>query len=424
MSSTLEGFPLQESALNPKDFNHADNDTTRIGVASSSVPKSPPTLTHQRHGYRMMDSQGSVQFSPILKTTPGSSSSTIPLTVEGDSSDTAKVSPQGLGISRMPTDGFHKSPSSPSVSSRFNSPPIGSGSSMVSPATSQNPLLASPYWTENNTYRGGYSSLDQNHTRNEPLDEQDISRGKISAFTESLNLAFDSPNISRLSSIREDQHGEKHIGCGCAAHNDIHSRTRSWTSLSLLCLCIYSTIFSGIWFFIAVLRPRYGDRIKTNGPLTPTTASILFAGFAKSIELSFVTIFVNFLGQVLSRRSLIRNSDGVTVAQLTMRTWVIQPGFMITNAKILRKAAWSILGVITLVAAFVAMFYTTASDAIVSPSLQWGKWESAVMHGLAETSYGNIYYVMKSCHTPISAAVDEDFSASTCVDIDHAGEGV
>lgn len=97
---------------------------------------------------------------------------------------------------------------------------------------------------------------------------------------------------------------------------------------------------------------------------------------------------------------------------------------MITNPKILRKAAWSILGGITLVAAFVAMFYTTASDAIVSPSLQWGKWERAVMKGLVETSYGNTYYVKKTCHTPISTAIDSEYSASTCVDMDHAGEGV
>ncbi|TGO51262.1 hypothetical protein BCON_0165g00120 [Botryotinia convoluta] len=413
----------RKGILKSRDIDLSDNATS---VASSSVSTSPPRLTHQRHGYRRMDSQGSVQFSPNLENVQENTSySTIPLIVEGESSESANMS-QGLGISRMPTSASRKSPSPPSPSSGFYSPPIGSASLMTSPATSTNRLLASPTWTENNTYGGGgdFLDVDQGQRRNnESLDEQDISRGKISAFTESLDQAFDTPNMSRLSSIHEDHvNDEKHIGCGCAANNDIHSRVRSWTSVSVLCLCIYSTIFSGIWFFIAILRPRYGEHIKTNGSLTPSTASILFAGFAKTIELSFVTIFVNFLGQVLSRRSLVRNSDGITVAELTMRTWVIQPGFMITNPKILRRAAWSILGAITLTAAFVAMFYTTASDAIVSPSLQFGKWEHAVMKGLVQTSYGNPFYVAQNCETPITTEMDSEYSASTCVDIDHAGE--
>lgn len=322
----------QKSILKVREIDLSDNSPS-VGVASSSVSKSLPKSTHQRHGYRRMDSQGSVHFSPDLETASESISfSTVPLIVEDESSDPANMS-QGLGISRMPTSGSRKSPSPPSSTNEFYSPTIGSRSLMTSPATSQNPLLASPTWTENNTYGGGggggfgsdgpYLGPDQRHTRNESLDEQDISRGKISAFTESLDMAFDTPNISRLNSIREPAvHDEKHIGCGCAANNDIHSHVRSWTSVSVLCLCIYSTIFSGIWFLVAVLRPRYGERIKSNGSITPTTASILFALFAKTIELSFVTIFVNFLGQVLSRRSLVRSSDGVTVAELTMRTWV------------------------------------------------------------------------------------------------------
>ncbi|KAI9646576.1 hypothetical protein NHQ30_004571 [Ciborinia camelliae] len=411
----------RKSVLKATEIDLSDTNTPPA-IASFSISQGPPKLTHQRHGYRRMDSQGSVQFSPYLDMAPESTAySTISSMAESDHSESANMS-RGLGISRMPTTGSRKSPSPPSLSSRFNSPAIGSGSLMNSPATSQNPLLASPNWTEDNTYGGGYLGFDQRHVRNESLDEEDISKGKISAFTESLDMAFEGPNLSRLGSIRETDHDEKHIGCGCAANNDIHSNVRSWTSVTVLCLCIYSTIFSGIWFFIAVLRPRYGEHIKTNGSLPPTTASILFAAFSKTIELSFVTIFVNFLGQVLSRRSLVRASNGVTVAELTMRTWVIQPGFMITNPKILRKAAWSILGVITLIAAFVAMFYTTASDALVSPSLQFGKLERAVMQGLVKTSYANPFYVNQNCHTPISKAIDPDYSASTCVDIDHAGE--
>lgn len=49
---------------------------------------------------------------------------------------------------------------------------------------------------------------------------------------------------------------------------------------------------------IAIVQPRYGRTIHSGGKLTPTTASTLFALFAKTIELSFVTVFVTFLGQV------------------------------------------------------------------------------------------------------------------------------
>ncbi|EDN91009.1 hypothetical protein SS1G_00409 [Sclerotinia sclerotiorum 1980 UF-70] len=342
---------MSPSPAEPKGILKAseiDLSDTTTAVSSSSLSQNIPKLSHQRHGYRRMDSQGSVRFSPNIESAPEDTPySTIPLIVEGDSNNSANMS-QGLGISRVSTSASRKSPSPPSPSSGFYSPPIGSGSLMASPATSQNRLLPSPSWSENNTYGegGGYSGQDQRHTRNESLNEEDISKGKISAFTESLDMAFDGPNISRLNSIRGTTvHDEKHIGCGCAANNDIHSRVRSWT-----------------------------------------------------------------------------NSDGVTVAELTMRNWVIQPGFMLTNPKILRRAAMSILGGITLTAAFVAMFYTTASDAIVSPSLQFGKWESVVMKGLVKTSYGNPTYVGQNCQTPISTAMDQLYSASTCVDIDHAGE--
>ncbi len=158
--------------------------------------------------------------------------------------------------------------------------------------------------------------------------------------------------------------------------------------------------------------------------MTPSTASTLFALFAKTVELSFVTVFVTFLGQVLSRRSLVKASRGVTISELTMRTWVIQPGFMITHWQTLRHAALSILGLITLTVAFVAMFYTTASDALVSPHLKYGNWENKKMFGLVKTQYANPQYIAASCRTPISTDVDSANSGATCLNIQHAGQGI
>jgi len=187
-------------------------------------------------------------------------------------------------------------------------------------------------------------------------------------------------------------------------------------------MSIYSTVFSGIWLVIALVQPRYGRAIHSGGKLTPETASILFALFAKSIELSFVTVFVTFLGQVLSRRSLVKASRGVTIAELSMRTWVIQPGFMITHIEHLKHVGITVLGIITLTAAIVAMFYTTASDALVSPHLKFGKPESKLMEGLVKASYANPSYIADSCKTPITPTLDPIYYGTTCLDLVHAGE--
>lgn len=158
-------------------------------------------------------------------------------------------------------------------------------------------------------------------------------------------------------------------------------------------LSIYSTIFSGIWLVLAMAQPRYGRTIHSGGKFSPSTASTLFALFAKTIELSFVTVFVTFLGQVISRRSLVKSSRGVTITELTMRTWVIQPGFIITHFQNLQHAGLTLLGVITLTAAVVATFYTTASDALVSPHLKYGKWENKLM-------VSNIFRIMTASLYP------------------------
>ena len=139
---------------------------------------------------------------------------------------------------------------------------------------------------------------------------------------------------------------------------------RNWLSVTILVLAFYSCVFSGIWLLLACIKPRYGHRITTNGNLPYSTASLLFAFFAKSIELSYVTVFVAFLGQVLSRRALVKRSKGITIAEMSMRSWIMQPGTMITHWETVRYAALSFLGGLAMLTALMAMFYTTASDAL------------------------------------------------------------
>ena len=165
------------------------------------------------------------------------------------------------------------------------------------------------------------------------IEEQDISRGETS-FNDSVDVSFEEGRPSR--SAQGDDYNDskctwsKHLQMGladvldllegCPSTHDIHSSRQSWLSISILMLSIYSTIFSGIWLMLAIVQPRYGRTIHSGGSLTPSTASTLFALFAKTIELSFVTVFVTFLGQVLSRRSIVKASRGVTIPELTMRT--------------------------------------------------------------------------------------------------------
>ncbi|KAL2067626.1 hypothetical protein VTL71DRAFT_15722 [Oculimacula yallundae] len=297
-------------------------------------------------------------------------------------------------------------PATPSTNAR-NSPNVQfSNSPGTSAPGSANPLL-SPAWP----VRGGY---------NGDPDEQDITKGR-NGFVDDVD-EFGNMGQSRGPSSMNDDTARLFAPVGCAPEKNLHSKRRSWISISILSLSVYSTVLSGIYLALAIIQPRYGRAIHSGGELTPETASILFAGFAKTIELSFVTVFVTFLGQVLSRRSLVKSSRGVTIAEMTMRTWVVQPGFMITHWQALQHVGFTILGCITLTAAFMAMFYTTASDALVSPHLKFGKWENREMFGMVKASYANPGYISDTCKTPISKKVDPVNAGSTCLSVEYAGQ--
>jgi hypothetical protein len=96
---------------------------------------------------------------------------------------------------------------------------------------------------------------------------------------------------------------------------------------------------------------------------------------------------------------------------------------MFTHFHHLKHVGLTVLGMITLTAAIVAMFYTTASDALVSPTLKFGKAQTRVMQGLVKTSYANHVYIESNCQTPITTVIDPTYAGTTCLDLEHAGEG-
>ncbi|KAF3903737.1 hypothetical protein AA313_de0210313 [Arthrobotrys entomopaga] len=204
----------------------------------------------------------------------------------------------------------------------------------------------------------------------------------------------------------------------------------NWLSVMILILCIYSTIGSAFFFLIAAIKPRYGTKISLTSGLKPQDAQLISAILAKTIELSFVSVFVSFLGQVLSRRALMTGSKGVNIAELSMRSWVTQPGTLLTNTSSLKFAGLTFLGALSLTATIFASFYTTAADTLVSPKLGWGSFHSRNITGLAYTQYANSTYRTEKCQTVISDAEDPIYNKYsitvakfTCDAILSAGRG-
>ena len=208
----------------------------------------------------------------------------------------------------------------------------------------------------------------------------------------------------------------------CRTRRQIQTKRSSWLSLTILFLALYSTVFSALWLGLAVTRPRYGRHIMNSGKLSPSTASTLFAAFAKTIELSFVTIFVTALGQVLSHMALRKNSKGITIADMLLRQWIQQPGSLITHWEAVRFSALTLLGALTLTATLISMLYTTASDALVTPKLKFGGIDKTMLKGEVKTIFGNNTYQRLRCKTPITEEEDPWNAGASCMEIEHSGQ--
>lgn len=195
----------------------------------------------------------------------------------------------------------------------------------------------------------------------------------VSYDTQTLNIDNPTPDPDRASS--RFAHSETQLlpsASGpesphvvkCPTKKTIVHRRLSWVPATILVLAVYSTIVSGVYLIVAFIKPRYGRLIGVDGRLAASTATLLSTLFAKTVELSYVTVCVAFLGQVLTRRAITRGSRGISISDMSMRTWIMQPGSLIVHWESLRYSGWTILGAITLTATFVAMLYTTAAEAL------------------------------------------------------------
>ncbi|KAM3510501.1 hypothetical protein MY11210_005851 [Beauveria gryllotalpidicola] len=176
------------------------------------------------------------------------------------------------------------------------------------------------------------------------------------------------------------------------------------------------------WLVLAILQLSWGPILSSNTKLGPSTVTTLAAFLAKLIEISFVTTFVAFLGQSLTRRALARGSRGVTLAEISMRDWVNEPGSLITHAGMINKhSGYTVLGVLSLLATLVTAFYTTASDAMVAPKIKYGAWRNRTLSGYVRSSYANSEFVSLSCPTMLKDE-DKQEAALSCMDVMVSGE--
>ncbi|OJD19541.1 hypothetical protein AJ78_00512 [Emergomyces pasteurianus Ep9510] len=207
----------------------------------------------------------------------------------------------------------------------------------------------------------------------------------------------------------------------CPSAGSVRHKRASWLTITILVLAFYSTAFSGLYMIVAFIKPRYGSRIG-RGSLAPDTASLLSALFAKTIELSFVTVFVAFLGQVLSRRALAKRATGISIADMSMRGWIMQPGSLITHWQHVRHSGLTALGMIALTATLMALLYTTAADALVSPKLSYGPQEIVDFTGTVKTKFANVPYLLDECLTPVPNDADPEHGKGTCLQLSYVGQ--
>jgi hypothetical protein len=208
----------------------------------------------------------------------------------------------------------------------------------------------------------------------------------------------------------------------CPARREICSSRFTWLNVAIIFISSVSTALSAVFVVLASRGQRYGEYIGNNSEATLSiSAAILWTSVvAKTIELSFVTGFVAFLGQVLSRRALVGSSGrGVTLSELTMWRWVVQPGTLVAQSEIARYSGLSTFGILTLLSTVLSTLYVTAATALVQPVSKQSDWRTKAMVGSVQTDFANINYIMGHCANP---TLDKEYGGSTCMQIDNAGK--
>ncbi|WPH05084.1 Hypothetical protein R9X50_00798300 [Acrodontium crateriforme] len=288
--------------------------------------------------------------------------------------------------------------------SLFNQSVSYNQQSMVSP-------LDSDFSGGSTQYEGSQGDIDS-----PPPVKQNVTKKSVSSFQSSLLESHYEQSDAGLDDSETPQQGK--------ARTRIKRRMCSWLPITIITLAIISTLLSLAFVIIGMRGPRWGRMIGTNGSLTVSSAAFLTSFLAKLIELTFVTIAVAFVGQALARRAYRQKaSKGVTIAEMTMRGWIMQPGTLFSHWESVKYASVTWLGVISIIATLAALLYTTAATALVQPQLKFPDWSPKIMQGLVKTEFANTNYINSHCKTPISNSYDPQYAGPTCIQLEHAAMG-
>ena len=332
---------------------------------------------------------------------------------------------RGLGI-----DVNSDSPASTAQPQTIKRTPVGSktGSNQNTPDSRKSAFspASSAALSGSTRFTETFDDVDVSYGAAQPYGKQSsYSLNSINAPSVSQNSETSLLRKSATTSIRE-QYDDFNAPHRCSSAKHFKRPMNNWLAIMIVVLSLFSTFFSGAFLIIALRGPRY-DMIGKEGTLTISSAAFLTSFFAKMIELSFVTVVVAFIGQSLSRRAFNKRETqtGVTLAEISMRSWITQPGTMFTHWQSVRYAVTTWLGAIALIAAIMALLYTSAATALVQPQLKFSGWERRGLQGPVMASFANSPYLEKICKTPITYlldAGDDETTQQTCISNEHAAQ--
>ncbi|KAF2495899.1 hypothetical protein BU16DRAFT_360268 [Lophium mytilinum] len=246
--------------------------------------------------------------------------------------------------------------------------------------------------------------------------------------TDTSELEGDSDGGSRTKLRPDDMLFPPSSSCAregssrCQSRKRIAETQKSSKSVLTVVIAVYSTLMSGFFMLLALLQPRYGTHVSTYGALTPSMVALITAVLAKTIEVSYVTVFVSYLGQVISRRAVLQSStSGFTLADLGMRSWLMQPGSLISHMECVRFAALSTMGAAAIGGALASLLYTTAANVLVQPQIKTHVLDK-VLEGSVRTPFANSEYIRLNCKIPEGLGRSSE-SFSDCLTVLQTSQG-
>ena len=111
----------------------------------------------------------------------------------------------------------------------------------------------------------------------------------------------------------------------------------------------------------------------------------------------------------------------MTISDMQLRTLILQPGALFIHFTSFLGTWRTWIGVLSSFAALSAIFYTTASDALVQPKLALTAWSYDPMTSMTQAFWADRDFIYGQCQTPIPES--SDARASTiCTELEHSGQ--